>query len=84
MSYAKCPECGLEWHVLANSDPLAKSWERFDPDFCPRCGRRIGERTCGGCAAFEQSAFTEDGGRCLDDGLFREGRWPSCPEWRAV
>ena len=82
MEHARCPKCGLEWHVLANSDQLAKDWERIDPDFCPRCGRRIGERTCGGCAAFERSAFVEDGGLCLGDGLFREGGHPSCPEWR--
>lgn len=79
---AKCPKCRLEWHVLANADPLAKSWERFDPDYCPRCGRRIGDRKCGGCADFVPSDMSWAGGKCARGGVFRAEEYPSCPDWR--
>ena len=83
MEHAKCFKCGLEWHVLANADPLSKVWSRFEPDFCPRCGRRISGRKCGGCEAFEPSDMSETGGRCLDTGLFRDEAYPSCTDWRS-
>ena len=38
-----CPKCGREWHVLVNTDPLTKYWERFAPVYCPACGERMGD-----------------------------------------
>ena len=36
-----CESCGREWHVLVNTDPLTKYWERFAPRYCPACGERM-------------------------------------------
>lgn len=41
-----CKSCRIEWNVLANADPLAKAWERFDPAFCPRCGKELKTDGC--------------------------------------
>lgn len=37
----RCERCGREWHVLVNTDPLVKLWERFAPVYCPACGERM-------------------------------------------
>ena len=36
-----CWLCEIEWHVLANRDPLAKVWERVEPEYCPKCGAKM-------------------------------------------
>ena len=37
----RCERCGREWHILVNTDPLVKLWERFAPVYCPACGERM-------------------------------------------